>query len=71
MFYRKNLYTWEAVLRIVIGLALIGGSVVIQMDLILRIIVAATGGTLAITGAVGWCPMCALAGRKLKKHEAV
>ena len=28
-------------------------------------LVAATGAVLFLTGLVGWCPMCAMAGRKL------
>ena len=66
VIYRKNLYTWEQALRLVAsagvaGLALFG----MQGGLLAYAIIAGAVG-FAITGIFGWCPMCAMVGRKLK-----
>jgi hypothetical protein len=61
MLYRKNIYAWEQWSRIVLGVALIalglfgppGGW-----------IVALVGAGLGVTGIFGWCPACAMIGRK-------
>lgn len=67
MIYRKNLYSWEQILRIVAG---IGLAIYAALGLAPGLIaygVGAGGVVLALTGIFGWCPMCAVAGRKLNK----
>jgi Protein of unknown function (DUF2892) len=66
MLYRKNLYQWEQWSRVAIGVTMIvWGLFFAQMPLV-GYIVAAGGATLAVTGVVGWCPACAMIGRRLK-----
>jgi hypothetical protein len=69
MFYIKNVPVWERVLRVSIGVALtialfVGqfSSLVITIGIVSIIFIVATG-------FVGWCPMCALVGRKIKHQN--
>lgn len=63
MWYRKNLPGWERALRVIVGFASIGFALW-QQDLV-GWIVGASGVIAALTGTFGWCPMCAMAGRRL------
>lgn len=63
MLYRKNLFAWEQMLRIIVGLAMIGGGLVTLAGWP-GWLVAVGGGMLAVTGVFGWCPACAMVGRK-------
>ena len=67
MIYMKNLPLWERTLRIALGAGALafaflnwGGSAVATGA-------GLTGATLALTGLLGFCPMCAMVGRKLDK----
>lgn len=67
MFYIKNLPGWERLLR------LCGGAIVMiyavsDVGGLLEWVLAAGGGGIALSGLIGFCPMCALAGRRLQKH---
>jgi len=68
VFYVKNLPGWERILRVggggavaAYGLFAFGGT--------LGWALAAGGAGLALSGAIGFCPMCALAGRRLAKRQ--
>ena len=63
MFYRKNLIAWEQMLRVLAGLALVGGGL-IYLPGWPGYLLAASGAFLAITGVFGYCPACAMVGRK-------
>jgi len=63
MFYRKNLLAWEQMLRVLAGLAMIGGGL-IYLTGWPAYLVAAGGAFLAVTGIFGYCPACAMVGRK-------
>ena len=64
MFYRKNMGSKESWAR-VIGGALIVACSLTQIGLTLLGLVLAISGVLtALTGQVGFCPACAMAGRK-------
>lgn len=65
MLYTKNIPNWERTLRVLlsfiaayIGYLYLGSSVV-------GLIVIASALAFSVTGFVGWCPMCAMVGRKL------
>lgn len=64
MFYRLNLPRWERALRIVAGLA-VGASALAGWGWSLTgaLGLAAGAGALA-TGWIGFCPACALFGRR-------
>jgi len=63
MFYRKNLLAWEQMLRVLAGFAMIGGGL-IYLTGWPAYLVAAGGAFLAVTGIFGYCPACAMVGRK-------
>lgn len=67
LFYLKNVPTWERVLRMVVGvlgawaaLRLAGGM--------LGIVLAGSAAGIVVSGLLGFCPMCALVGRKLDRQ---
>ena len=71
MFYVKNVPGWERAVRVVAGLAMIGfglagpgiaGSTV-------GYAIAASGVVALLTGFVGFCPMCAMVGRRLDEGK--
>lgn len=65
MFYVKNVPTWERIARIVIPIcpAILGVQYFGFGAAGIAIVVSAVG--IALTGVVGFCPMCAMVGRKL------
>ena len=65
-FYRKNIRSPEQVVRIAAGLV----AAVAAFGYLtgwLAILIAAGGVVLALTGIVGYCPMCAMAGIDRRK----
>ena len=65
----KNVPTVERVIRVMMGLALLGGALAWIGPTMGGWVVGAMGMMAALSGLVGWCPMCAMAGRKLEsKH---
>ena len=65
MFYRKNIYRWEQWLRVALGIGMAAWGALVAGDL-LGYGVAVAGAGLAVTGIVGWCPACAMIGRRVK-----
>lgn len=65
-FYRKNIRSLEQVVRIAAGLVAAVAAFVYLFGW-LAILVAASGVVLALTGIVGYCPMCAMAGIDRRK----
>jgi hypothetical protein len=66
MFFSKNLPAWERITRVAAGILMIlwgflgpnlGGTPV-------GIIIAAAGGVAMLTGFYGFCPACAMVGRR-------
>ena len=70
MFYVKNLPNGERVFRLVMGLGLIFFGLFYLKTSIPGSLLAIGGGSIALTGLVGFCPMCAMMGRKLDKAKA-
>lgn len=71
MFYVKNLPLFERVLRIFVGLVLIiSGMLYFQGGLggLWGMLSAVSGVGAIATGFPGFCPACALVGRKLDKR---
>lgn len=65
MFYAKNVPSIERAIRVLMGLALAAFGLFALSDPTLGYILAASGAMMALTGFVGFCPMCAMLGRKL------
>jgi hypothetical protein len=68
MLYQKNLPTWERALRVAAAVAMIAYGLVGLQGLALGWLVAASGVFVGLTGFVGFCPACAMVGRKLDRR---
>jgi Protein of unknown function (DUF2892) len=66
MFYVKNVPGWERAMRVVAGLAMIAGGLLGFKGELIGYILAAAGVVGIMTGFMGFCPMCALAGRRIE-----
>ncbi len=67
MFYVKNVPNWERVLRIIMGVMALVFAAINWGTSNLAVGAGIMGTLLAMTGLVGFCPMCAMVGRKLDK----
>ncbi len=68
MWYVKNVPLWERVARAALGLGGLGWAALNWHSAgALPLALAVGGASLALTGLVGFCPMCALVGRKLDR----
>ena len=71
MFYRKNLPGWERAMRAIAGVAMIGYGLFGMPGLLgmpgamAGYLIAGTGVVAGLTAFFGFCPMCAMVGRKL------
>jgi hypothetical protein len=65
LYFKHNLPAWERAIRIVAGLLLAGMAMLFSGALpALTWLGFASGTMLAITGFIGFCPMCAMVGRR-------
>jgi DUF2892 family protein len=62
MFYRKNLPGWERAMRSVAGVGMIAYGL---LGMPAGYLIAGTGVVAIATGFFGFCPMCAMVGRRL------
>ena len=67
MFYTKNVPTWERGFRVVMGLMGLAFAALNWGVSGVAVGVGLMGAMLSMTGLFGFCPMCAMIGRKL--HE--
>jgi hypothetical protein len=65
MFYSKNVSTPERILRVLAGLAMVACGLIGLAGVPLGLFLALAGGVTVLTGFVGFCPMCAMVGRRL------
>lgn len=68
MIYAKNVPPIERMIRIVAGLALVAFGLIGMKGTPLGYVLAASGVVAVLTGFVGFCPMCALAGRRIQQN---
>lgn len=64
MFYQKNLPLRERVLRVLAGSIAIAITLSLSLSGWLSALLIASAGAFLFFGFIGFCPMCALAGRK-------
>jgi hypothetical protein len=65
VFYlKRNVPGWERAMRVALGVAAAGLAVAFAQSAPGTWLGAAGGLCLAATGLVGYCPMCAVVGRK-------
>jgi hypothetical protein len=67
VFYAKNLASWERAVRLVLSAAVVGGAFVTLASPTSWIVATSALG-FAATGLIGFCPVCAVAGRRLGKR---
>lgn len=67
MFYVKNVPNRERALRVIVGMAALAFPFAVMHwgVSVLAIALGIVGAMLAMTGLFGFCPMCAMVGRKL------
>lgn len=68
MFYVKNVPNGERVLRVVAGLVAAAISL-LAVGGTLGVLLAASAGGIVASGLFGFCPMCAMVGRRLDKAK--
>jgi Protein of unknown function (DUF2892) len=66
MFCRKNLPGWERLVRIVAGVAMLACGLIGLGGLPVGFMIAGVGVITILTGFIGFCPVCAMAGRRLR-----
>lgn len=66
MFYVKNVPAWERVVRIIVGLAVVAWSL-IALGGVWGSVIAASAAGIVASGIFGFCPACAMVGRRLDK----
>jgi hypothetical protein len=66
MIYVKNVPNWERVLRVIVGLAVVAWSLVI-LGGAWGVLLALSAAGIVASGLVGFCPACAMVGRRLDK----
>jgi hypothetical protein len=64
-FYVKNVPAWERALRAALSVAAVAGSAALPAPW--SWVVAASAVSLLVTGLVGFCPVCAMFGRRLSR----
>jgi hypothetical protein len=66
-FYAKNVPNWERWLRLFVAALVVAGGLV-SLAAPWSWVVAGSALGFALTGLVGFCPACALVGRRLEKR---
>jgi hypothetical protein len=69
MLYQKNLPMWERAVRVVAAIAMLACGLIGLQGMAIGYLVAATGVVTALTGFFGFCPACAMGGRRPLKPE--
>jgi len=64
MLYRKNVGSKEGWVRVLLGALIVAGSLMQLGTTPLGLALAASGVFTALTGLFGYCPACAMVGRK-------
>lgn len=66
MFYAKNVPGWERVVRVILGVVVVALALTLLKGA-LGVVVAIAAAGIVVSGLVGFCPACALVGRRLDK----
>lgn len=65
MLYVKNVPGWERLVRVLMGVVFIVGAIAYFGSTMIGWAVGIIGAMAAITGLIGFCPACAMVGRRL------
>lgn len=69
MFYVKNVPAWERIARVIVGIVVAVLSIAFWTGPV-GIVVAIAALGIVVSGLVGFCPACALVGRRLQKAQS-
>jgi hypothetical protein len=70
MFYiKRNVPNWERLARLLLGIGLAVAAYSLMPDAALKLVSYIGAASLAATGTIGFCPACALVGRKLDRAK--
>lgn len=64
MYFKTNLPGWERVIRVAMGVVVAGIAYRFAPSALVNWVGIGMGAMLAATGFVGFCPMCAMVGRR-------
>jgi hypothetical protein len=64
MFYVKNVPTWERIVRVIVGLIAVAAGIGMVGGMWGALLAASAAGIVG-SGLFGFCPMCAMVGRRL------
>lgn len=64
MLYRKNVGSKESVVRVLGGVLMAGCALALLGTTTRGLVLAASGVGLVLSGLFGYCPACAMVGRK-------
>lgn len=64
IYIKTNLPGWERAIRIALGLMVAGLAYLVAPNPMMSWIGVAMGAMFAGTGVIGFCPMCAMVGRR-------
>lgn len=64
MLYVKNVPGWERALRVLAGMASLAYAAINWGVSGLAVAMGVMGAVLAMSGLMGYCPLCAMAGRR-------
>jgi hypothetical protein len=67
MFYVKNVPTWERIVRVIVGLIVVVAAIQ-MLGGVWGAVIAASAAGIVGSGLFGFCPMCAMVGRRLDKQ---
>jgi hypothetical protein len=67
MFHVKNVPAWERILRVLTGVMALAFAAMSWGTSGIAVAAGVMGAALALTGLVGFCPMCAMVGRRLDR----
>lgn len=69
MFYIKNVPNWERAVRIIMSLILGAYAIMGNLSQGLEVTLWVVALMMLVTGFIGFCPMCAMVGRKIAKKD--
>ena len=65
MSFKRNIPGWERALRAALGIGLLALVWMVPLTSLVGWAVGLGGGVMALSAVMGFCPACALAGRRL------
>ena len=65
MSFTRNVPGWERGVRALLGIALLGAAALVPFAGWALVAAIAAGATMIVTALAGFCPACALAGRRM------